>query len=137
MSTRPTSTTASGVPDAPTLAYPYSTWDGERRSVLVTVDAIEQTGVWSVYDVPVARGAKVGWLVERLDAPDEKLDAAVSLAVAYHADQVAFHSGERGEQSSPDPLPKPAEVPAREIHKHAELAQRLIAAVYEPTALAA
>jgi hypothetical protein len=104
---------------------------------LVVVDAIEMTGVWSVYDVPVERGAQAGWLVQRLDAHDEKLDAAVSLAVTYHADQVAFHAGERSEHPCPDPLPKPTEVPVWEIRKHAELAERLLAAQYEPTAVAA
>ncbi len=137
MRSRPTPTTRPGSPDAPRLAYPYTTLAGDCRIVLVAVDAIEMTGVWSVYDVPAERGAQVGWLIQRLDAHDEKLDAAVSLAVAYHADQVAFHAGERSEHPCPDPLSKPTEVPAGEIRKHAELAERLIADLYEPTAVAA
>jgi hypothetical protein len=134
--TKPTPA-AAGQSETRTLEYPYTTFEGEHRKVLVAVDAIEETGVWSVYDMPAGRDAKVGWLVERLAAHDEKLDEAVFLAVAYHADQVAYQAGERGEQVSPDPLPKPTETPAGEIRKHAALARRLAAALQEPTAVAA
>ena len=137
MSVRTTNPWAPPNSPAPTLEYPYTTFEGEDRKVLVAVDAIEETGVWSVYDMPAGRGAKVGWLVERLAAHDEKLDEAVFLAVSYHADQVAYQAGERGEQVSPDPLPKPTEIPAGEIRKHAALARRLAAAVHRPPAVAA
>jgi hypothetical protein len=124
-------------PEEFTLEYPYTTFEGERRSAVVAVDAIKETGVWSVYDMPARRGATVGWLVERLAGHDEKLDAAIGLARTYSESQVAFHSNERGGHSSPDPLPKPTEIPIKELRKHVALAKRLVAAMNAPEAVAA
>jgi hypothetical protein len=137
MSTRPTSKRSSGSPEAFILEYPYTTFDGEDRIAVVTVDAVKVTAVWSVYDIPAKRGGTVGWLVERLDAHDEKLDAAIGLARAYQESQGAFHSNERGSHSCPDPLPNPTVIPIKEIRKDAALARRVVAAMTEPEALAA
>jgi hypothetical protein len=137
MSARPKSKRATDDLEEFTLEYPYTTFEGERRSAVVAVDAIKDTGVWSVYDMPAGRGAAVGWLVERLAGYDEKLDAAIGLARTYCESQVAFHSNERGGHSSPDPLPNPAEIPIKEIRKHVALAKRLVAAMNEPQAVAA
>jgi hypothetical protein len=107
------------------LEYRYLTWEKERRKVLVAVDAIEHTGTWSVYDMPVARGAEMGWLVERLAGHDDKLDQAAALARDYHGEQQRYHAGERSEHALADPLPRPVETPAGEIRKHATLARKV------------
>ena len=120
------------------LEYRYLTWEKERRKVLVAVDGIEHTGVWSVYDMPVARGTEIGWLVERLAGHDDKLDQAAALARDYHGEQKRYHAGERSEHALADPLPRPVETPADAIGKHAALARRVaLAAQPRPTALAA
>jgi hypothetical protein len=137
MSRRRTSKRSPAEPEDFTLEYPYTTFEGEQRSTVVAVDAIKVTGVWSVYDMPAGRGGTVGWLVERLDAHDEKLDAAIGVARTYTESQVAFHANERGGHSSPDPLPNPTEIPLKEIRKHAALARRIVAAMSEPEAVAA
>ena len=124
--------------DAPPLAYQYTTWEKQRRRVLVGLDAIAHTGVWSVYDVPSGSDAGPGWLVERLNGHDEKLDAAAALACDYSSEQQRFHDGERSQQALPDPLPKPTEVPVGRIRKHAARARRVsLAAAVKTTALAA
>lgn len=120
-----------------TLEYPYTTFEGEDRIAIVTSDAIKATAVWSVYDIPAKPGSTVGWLVERLDAHDEKLDAAIGLARSYQESQVAFHSQQRGGHSSPDPLPHPTEIPLKEIRRHAGHARRAVARITEPEAIAA
>jgi len=107
------------------LEYRYLTWEKERRKVLVAVDAIEHTGVWSVYDMPVARGTDTGWLVERLAGHDDKLDQAAALARDYHGEQKRYHAGERSEHALADPLPRPVQTPAGEIRKHATLARKV------------
>jgi hypothetical protein len=117
------------------LEYHYSTFEGEARKALVGVDSIDMTNAWSVYDVPAAAGNHThGWLVERLDGHDDKLGEATFLAAEYAADQQRFHDSERGEQSIPDPLPRPVvdsdghrqpvTVPLGEIRKHAALARQ-------------
>jgi hypothetical protein len=118
------------------LEFHYATFEKERRKVLVAADAIEATQVWSVYDVPAARGATVGWIVERLDAHDEKLDAAIGVARSYCESQAAFHKAD-GEFRLGDPMPNPTEVPIAEIRKNAAFARRLAATAAEPTAIAA
>jgi len=127
------------------LEYHYRTFEGESRKVLVGVDAIELTGVWSVYDVPAAGRHIDGWLIERLDGHDDKLGEATFLAAEYAADQQRYHDSQRGEQSIADPLPRPivdsdgqrqpVTVALAEIRKHAALARRQ--AVSEPRPLAA
>ena len=84
--------------EPPPLAFTYRTFEKERRRVLVGVDAIDHTGVWSVYDVPVGRSHTVGWRVQRLDGYDEKLDAASALAAEYPAPwtQFALYSAATG-----------------------------------------
>jgi hypothetical protein len=117
------------------LEYHYSTFEGESRKVLVGVDAIDMTGAWSVYDVPATAGNHThGWLVERLDGHDDKLGEATFLAAEYAADQQRFHDSERGEQSIPNPLPRPTvdsdghrqpvTLPLAEIRQHAALARQ-------------
>jgi hypothetical protein len=139
----PTSTEAGSEP----LEYTYTTWDGKTRKAVVGVDAIEETGAWSVYDMPVGGKHTHGWLVDRIDAPDDKLDEATSLARAYAADQQGYHDGERGGHAKPDPLPRPVvdengrhqpvEVPLAEIRKHVALARRQAAGKPDPQAIAA
>jgi hypothetical protein len=126
------------------LEYSYTTFDGQRRRVLVGVDSIDMTSAWSVYDVPVGGKHTHGWLVERLDGHDDKLLEATSLAKEYAADQQRFHDEDRGEQAKPDPLSRPiidadgkrhpVEVPLTEIRSHAALACRQAAAEREPLA---
>jgi hypothetical protein len=123
MSTQQKSTTQAS--ELPALEYTYTTWEKTRRRVLVGVDAIEHTGVWSVYDIPAGPGHEVGWLVQRLDGHDEKLDAAAALAGEYSRDQQRYHDGERSEHALADPLPRPVDVPLDEIRKHTALARRL------------
>jgi hypothetical protein len=129
-------TPASVEADELALAFGYTTFEKVRRKVLVAADAIKETQVWSVYDVPVARGATVGWLVERLDAHDEKLDAAIGVARAYCESQALFHRAD-GEFRLGDPLPDPTEVPIAAIRKDAAFAKRLAATPAQPTAIAA
>jgi hypothetical protein len=126
------------------LEYHYRTFEGEDRTVLVGVDSIEMTGVWSVYDVPADGKHTHGWLVERLDGHDDKLGAATFLAAEYAADQQRFHDSERGEQSIPDPLPRPVVdedghrqpvmVPLGEIRKHATFARQIAGCDRQPIA---
>ncbi len=111
--------------EPPPLEFTYRTFEKERRRVLVGVDAIDHTGVWSVYDVPVGSSHTVGWLVQRLDGYDEKLDAASALAADYAGEQQRFHQGERSEQALADPLPRPEAIPLADIRKHTRLARRL------------
>ncbi|HEY3830170.1 MAG TPA: hypothetical protein VGL57_13335 [Solirubrobacteraceae bacterium] len=116
------------------LEYHYRTFEGEARKALVGVDSIDMTGAWSVYDVPAAGDHTHGWLVERLDGHDDKLGEATFLAAEYAADQQRFHNNERGEESIPDPLPRPmvdseghrqpVTVPIGEIRQHAALARQ-------------
>lgn len=123
-------------PEPLVVEYPYTTSAGEQRKVLVAADAIENTYAWSVYDVPSRRGAKFGWFVERLDAHDDKLDAAIGVARAYQESQIAFHTA-GGDFCPPDPMPKPTEVPIGQIRKDAALAKRFAATAAQPTAVAA
>jgi len=129
------------------LEYTYTTWDRKVRKAVVGVDSIDLTGAWSVYDVPVGNEGTHGWLVERLDAHDDKLPKATGLAREYAADQQRYHDGERGEHSKPDPLTRPivhedgkrrpVEVPVAEIRRHVVLARRQAAAKPDPQATAA
>jgi hypothetical protein len=135
---KPTSEQVEGEP----LEYPYTTSDGERRSVVVGVDSIEMTGTWSVYDVPVGGKYTHGWLVERLAGNDEKVGEAIGLAAEYAADQQRFNDQERGEQAKSDPLSRPivdengkrrpVEVPLSEIRENAALARQQTAPDPQP-----
>lgn len=129
------------------LEYTYTTWDGQARKAVVGVDSIEETGAWSVYDMPADGKHTHGWLVERLDGYDDKLPKATGLARSYAADQQRFHDGERGEHAKPDPLTRPVvdddgkrhpvEVPLVEIRKHVVLARLLAARKPDTQAVAA
>lgn len=126
------------------LEYHYSTFEGESRKVIVGVDSIDMTGAWSVYDIPAGGKHTHGWLVERLDGHDDKLGVATFLAAEYAADQQRFHDGERGEQSIPDPLPRPlvdrdgrrhpVTVALEEIRKHAKFARQQASCDPQPIA---
>jgi hypothetical protein len=109
-------------------------FEGQRRQVLVGVDSIEMTGVWSVYDVPLGGKHTHGWLVQRLDGHDDKLLEAAALARAYAADQEHLHDVLAQLLAKANPLPRPivdesgkrhpVEVRLAEIRKDAELARR-------------
>jgi len=128
-------TTPTSGGELPPLEYPYRTFEGARRRVLVATD---ENDVWLVYDVPVGKQHLVAWLVARMDGRGEKLDEGAALACDYSEQQIRFHSGERGRQPSADPLPKPVEVPVAQARKHAARARRIVAkAQPKPAAVAA
>jgi hypothetical protein len=124
------------------LEYGYTTFEGEVRTVVVGVDSA--TSAWSVYDVSACGEPVEGWLIERLDGHDDKLDEATFLAAEYAADQQRFHDSERGEQPVPDPLPRPIvgadehrqprTVPIAEIREHARYARQQAVPDAEPVA---
>lgn len=116
MTAQPTVKTEQPEISASGLVVSYKAPSGRRRLVLVAVD---ENGVWLVYDVPASTKVKSGVLVDRLLGDQEKVEEARALAVNYAACQTAFAQGRREEHPNPNPLPKPTRVPIQTIRQHA------------------